>query len=565
MHSLLLFLIFILISAMLPIATGSATTSSISKPTIPRDRHITFTQVGNEVLIDWLPASGATEYRLIAARQLSGQQPSTLIDQTQVDEFYTLTQSHLTDGISLLLLQACNDVGCTTYQRFGGLFQSALDFYCSNMPSVTPDSKLTNCAAAEGIYPNAAGDQTQNIRNALARLAPQNRALYFPAGRYRVDSNIELQQGYNLIGDSNGLSILDGSHASTTVVIGNSNYYHKINDSEIRNLALENIRIHFYGRKNNIDISGNIFFNTKSSGYQVFVAHNQFEISSNIFLRGREFPGTVFASYRANRLNIHDNYLGDLSSAHVGQANEMLGNHAKLRLARAENLTNRDGSLLVDFQSSYSRGWYTSYSRSLNFHNNYTNSSAGRYLYNPQNQQLDIGRSEAFSHRQYDELIVTENYFSGWPAQLIAGLRFRNASKIYFAANHVDNMRLLTRVYPSSNYFGLGESYFINNYFKNSQIEFWQSFVDSATQTPSIPLFLVHDNCFDHTESVNGAYATWRSINNRQNFKISENNACLPHQPLPYGYFSEISNTEADQLIPSDFQHLLNLNVPLRD
>ncbi|PVZ68183.1 glycosyl hydrolase family 28-related protein [Pelagibaculum spongiae] len=532
----------------------------LNAPIIPRDAPIYFTTDQNQdVTVRWKDVSSAINYHI----SVEFHQGDHLYGNISSGLEFIIPSEKINNGISSLRLTACNVNSCSKYRFYEDSidFRLANDFYCHQMPVIVAD-RTPVCAADKGILPFPEEDQGGAIQTVLTELAAMDRPLYLPPGRYRMDNNLILQNGNSIIGDENGLSILDGSYSETTPFLGNVHYFDRYNSEVIQNLSFENVRVLFYGIKDNIDISNNIFYNTKSLHAQMSITHGRYEVNRNIYLRGNDYPGDVFHGYKLKTTNVTNNFLGDLTAENTSSVQGFLDSSANIRLREAKKLTNRDGSVLDEFQSSYRKGWFSIRGTSFNFNKNYVTSSASKRLYNPDDEQYSINKSWIFVHAKYQRLVATQNYFSGLDDNSRNEIRFWDARDTIFAGNNINFTNFALRVNSGrapSNVFG--PAYFINNRLHNSAINYWHYFVDNLDIFANIPLILVHDNCYSDAVAVHG---TWRVINSADNFKLSPNDTCSEVATnFISNHFNEITSDAAQVLIPEDLMDVLDLQIPL--
>ena len=432
------------------------------------------------------------------------------------------------------------------------------DLYCPGMPAQTPQRKKTTCILSLGVFPNVDQDQSGVIEEALTEARKKDRALYFPAGRYKISRNLLMQDGDSLMGDPDGLSILDASQSHQTVIVGNENYYDEIHEESISNIVFENAAVRFYGRKHDIVLEGNVFFNTNRREEQLYVSHNNFLIKDNAFLRSKMFPGMTLFSYKNSNIRVESNFWGDLSD--ISRAKNILSTNARKRLALLNYLQDSQGRFLEDAQSNYVKGWYSSLVRHGEMINNFSASSASDKLFNPETEVEDIDRDHNIYHIAYEYLLVTGNYFSGWPKDAYGGLKFRNAGTLYFAGNYLDEINLLTYTYASS-VKKLDSTFVLSNLFIESGVRYWQDYEDSEEMKLDINIFLVNRNHFiSETDDVS-VKGTWRT-ESKSRFQLAPHKSWPSLTPVKSSYFTEVTQESADQKIPEEHSYLLSLDFP---
>lgn len=364
-------------------------------------------------------------------------------------------------------------------------------------------------------------DNTAHLIELIKYAASHSQELYFPAGTYKITSDIDLSQlnlpaasNFRLTGDPNGLSIIDGSNNPDKMLeIFNDEYHAPMNYVDIEHLVFNNVGIAINGPykkgitlKNNVFMNGNYTREKRSDGSvqkatmepYIEVKNSKYVIENNIFLRGAKYPGRGIATYRSKNTTIKDNFFGNLEGIH--DAIQMVPNLAnKLSLIQASNLTEGDqGNFFTAINNER-------YDTNVLIQNNYFNMVKTRNILSDLASDTLISginvaadgqrRDHIIYAKGYDNLQIVGNYFKGQENGAAGGVKIRNGKNAYIGANYFDDVPLLTYIYPdlSKSETILYNTVIYNNLFhqktnfgqQGTGILFYQSFRDGDNLTYS--------------------------------------------------------------------------------
>jgi hypothetical protein len=357
-----------------------------------------------------------------------------------------------------------------------------------------------------GIYPGTGEDLTPKLNALLNDSSTSKKGIYFPEGVYLFAEDVFMKSYRSLHGSVNGTVFRGVAANGEAVMFGDDVYEHTVTDLKIENIIFDNARVHFYGRKINIQVSHNIFINTASNTAQLTCSTNAYSITGNVFMRGRGFAGVGLNTYgNAPGLLIEQNFLGSVND--IPQAAPWLDETTRQMLDTLLALRAGGSMSFDDAQGDFVAGWYsTSNLRKGIFRKNFFSGSEETYLYNPKTGAADIPRDHNIYIKQYDRVEVVQNYFAGWPGkdQPSGQLKFRNAKGLVFAANYLKGISFNARPYDdiSEQWLIMKDTFIFNNYLDDGMISYWQNFTDSQNKRIDITNYLVFRNDFIHRDSA---------------------------------------------------------------
>lgn len=353
-----------------------------------------------------------------------------------------------------------------------------------------------------GLYPDTGEDMSAKLSSLLDDSNSAQKGIYFPRGVYLFSQDVILKSYNSLQGDVGGTVFRGIAEEGKSVMFGDGTYGNTVTGINIKNIIFDNARVHFYGRKTNINVSYNVFINTvtPSDVAQLTCSTNAYVIKGNVFMRGRGFAGVGLSTYgNAAGLLIEQNFLGSVS--HIDRAKPWIDETTQWMLNTLLEL--RDSGIMNfdDAQGDFVAGWYsTSNLKKGVFRKNFFKGSEAVYLYNPSTGEEDIGRDHNVYIKQYDQVEVVQNYFGGWPGDDRASgqLKFRNAKGLVFAGNYLQGISFNARPYDNVDdaWLIMQDTYIFNNYIDNGMISYWQNFVDSEDKAINVASYLVFANEF---------------------------------------------------------------------
>lgn len=340
---------------------------------------------------------------------------------------------------------------------------------------VTKQSTVTDASGTPiRLVGDGVVDNTAHLIELIKYAASHSQELYFPAGTYKITSDIDLSQlhlpaasNFRLTGDPNGLSVIDGSNNLDKMLeIFNDEYHAPMNYVDIEHLVFNNVGIAINGPykkgitlKNNVFMNGNYTREKRSDGSvqkaamepYIEVKNSKYVIEGNIFLRGTKYPGRGIATYRSKNTTIKNNFFGNLDGTY--DAIQMIPSLAnKLTLIQASNLTEgHQGNFFTAINNER-------YDTNVLIQNNYFNmiktrnilsDFASDTLISGINVAADGQRRDHIIYAKgYDNLQIVGNYFRGQENGAAGGVKIRNGKNAYIGANYFDDVPLLTYIYP---------------------------------------------------------------------------------------------------------------------
>lgn len=412
-------------------------------------------------------------------------------------------------------------------------------------------------APEAGISPNTDKDLSHAILNLLKESHTSHKGIYFPAGTYLFSSDVLLTSYNSLLGSIEGTIFRCLDITGKSVMFGDSTYGTTVSNLSIENIIFDNIRVHFYGRKSAISISHNIFINTITgqSMAQLTCSTNAYTINGNVFMRGRHYAGVGLSTYgNAAGLLIEQNFLGSVEDINV--ATPWLDDKTQTLLTTLLSLRDKGLMSFDNAQGNFVSGWYsTSNLKKGIFRKNFISGSSEIYLYNPETGKNDISRDHGIYIKQYAQVEVIQNYFSGWPKDDRASgqLKFRNAKGLVFAGNYLNHISFNARPYDNvdEQWLIMQDTFIFNNYLSDALISYWQNFTDTEDKAINVKNYLVFSNHFiNRPDSKPLITSPDKSLSSNQ-FFCSENSFIETGKQVPIsGVITEITLDKIKALLP---------------
>lgn len=400
-------------------------------------------------------------------------------------------------------------------------------------------------------------DNSENIKELIKYAAANNSSLYFPAGIYRIDQDIEFSNlgligiaNMSILGDENGATIFTGAGVEgRTVIIGDETYSSIVKELEISHIIFENIALSFNGPyKENVVIHNNAFVNGKYTETienniltnvemtpYVEVKNSQYQVYENVFLRGNNYPGRGISTYATSNTKLYGNFFGEIDDLkHTG---EMLTTSMKEKILRIEELGLLDGTSQGNFFTGIN---VERYDTNTLVYKNYFKMNTSRNIIGPFADDVDVTGLNVASEGQrrdhiiyakgYDNLSIYSNYFEGMENSSAGGVKIRNGENIYVGNNYFKEVPLLTYIYGdlTKEETLLYDTVIHSNVFEmdvdksTTTILFYQSFFDgddlaftNGATWPNaygdVQRFVVYNNIFSGPEEMEIAIS-WRPI-----------------------------------------------------
>jgi hypothetical protein len=360
-----------------------------------------------------------------------------------------------------------------------------------------------------GFIPDSNVDYSKKLNDLMEIWsAPSNEPtiLYFSPGKYRFDNNISVKNNISIFGGTSAGLVVFYSNSEKAITLGADENTAINNHFKLKNLIFDNITLRFTGgKKKGVRIRCCAFINSKTptevepnnsrNNAQVDVQNGSFDIRNNVFMRGKEYPGLGINTYKNQNTQIKSNFLGSFKD--VEKATPYLAQETINLLKKMEQ--KKTDLNLSDDEGNYVSAWYaTDGLLDSIFINNYFCGNTKQLLYNPKTKIDEIKRDHIIYLKFYNKVKLMQNYFSGWPSDAFGQIKVRNAENLTFIANYLENTSVNARAYDNKdnkNYF-LKNTYVLNNFIKEGQINYYQNFTDSDSKSIEIKDFLVFGNRF---------------------------------------------------------------------
>ncbi|MDV2933667.1 glycosyl hydrolase family 28-related protein [Enterococcus faecalis] len=157
----------------------------------------------------------------------------------------------------------------------------------AGLPMVTEaaepvDATDATIFGAQAMVPNSTEDQTDKLQALLSQSAKEGRALFLPQGSYALSKDIAISSNYQLIGDTEGATILHNA-TGAPLQLTDTTYGTKTN-VRLQNIAFDGINVTLK-LTNQLTLENNIFYNPLKGFVVNLNADSGVKISGNIFMR----------------------------------------------------------------------------------------------------------------------------------------------------------------------------------------------------------------------------------------------------------------------------------------
>lgn len=421
---------------------------------------------------------------------------------------------------------------------------------------------ILTCATDLGINPNQGIDLSTEVSAALS----DGKSIFFPAGSYLIGSDIVLNKKNSLVGSESGVTIIRGVKQDESISIGNKTYGTLVDQLTITNIIFDNATVNFYGNKKNIEIKNNAFVNTVSAREQLSVSHHPFSIHGNVFLRDKNHPGLGISTYRNTNTKIENNVIGDISDENILLTMNYYDVETYNLINKIKQSAISKQLNIADEQGYFVAGWYaTDGLKDSVFRNNIISGNTLDCLDisgETEKAKCTIKRDHIIYIKQYNNVDVVNNYFSGWPLDATGRLKFRNASYLYFAGNHLNKTEFNARPYDNNETLNMDNTFIFNNELKDSKISYWQNFTDTDEQYINAKNFVVFDNLFI-AENQSGIFIS-SSFRSTHGEFLEANNHYTDQTPVETQVFQSVDITTAKERLPANKTELLVIKpIPL--
>ena len=413
-------------------------------------------------------------------------------------------------------------------------------------------------------------DNTDNLIALIEYAAANSMELYFPAGTYKINRDIDLStlnlqapaaSNFKLTGDANGLSIIDGSSNTAEMLkLLNTQSTSKMAYVGIEHLVFNNVSLQFKGEyKKAIEITNNVFMNGVSSDAYIELSVNgnknyiKNNVENNIFLRGTDYLGKGITVNNSKNMDIKNNFFGNLEGK--TDATKMIPNlEDKLTLVEASGLTTGEQGNFVSAISSQN-------DQDLLIQNNYIH------------LVKDLENSEHIIHiQEFTNAQIVANYFKGQENGVTGGVKISNGMNAYIGSNHFSNVPLLVSTDSNLTNPSLHNTVIYNNFFHqvtNFGEEGTGIVIDQSTTTDSITDLVIYQNEFksDERDGINISANVQNAVNNNEilafDNKYKNNNAAVNYIGAIALDESTLADIQGDLANNEGFTNYQNELIPL--
>ncbi|EEP95231.1 hypothetical protein yaldo0001_3540 [Yersinia aldovae ATCC 35236] len=174
----------------------------------------------------------------------------------------------------------------------------------------------------------------------------------------------------------------------------------------------------------------------------------------------------------------------------------------------------------------------------------------------------NMTRDHAIYIKQYNNVEIVNNYFSGWPLDAAGNLKFRNASHLYFVGNYLNKTEFNARPYDGNETLNMDNTFIFNNTLQDTMIGYWQNFTDTDDKYINANNFVVFNNLFlADDQSAKRISSTLRSTHGEF---LEANNRYADQTPVVTQEFQSVDIATAKERLPVEKIALLALKpIPL--
>lgn len=414
-----------------------------------------------------------------------------------------------------------------------------------------------------GILPDNDVDYAETLNTYMAKQTEEVEIRFLP-GRYRFESNIIARNNISLFGPADSTMVVFFSKNGDAVTLGADSTIAIDTYFKVRKIIFDNIILRFIGEnKKGVRIRCCAFINSKTptdsdpnlskNNAQVDVRNSSYDIRNNIFMRGRNFPGVGISTYKNTDTKITGNFLGSFSD--ITKATPYLQPETLTLLSVLKN--NSESLNLSEDEGNFVTAWYaTDELVNSSFTKNFISGNTLAKLYNPVTAVEDIARDHIFYIKHYNSVIISQNYFTGWPTDAHGQLKFRNADKLVLVGNYLNTTSVNARAYKSSKNLFLKNTYILNNYIVEGEINYYQDFQDTDESKIDIKDFLVYGNNFTATDKTKARIkGTARNISTEFYYTKASNIYSDDNQEVTAS--AQFQNVAAEDLkakVPEEYQ-----------
>ncbi|OYR21500.1 hypothetical protein [Brucella grignonensis] len=175
----------------------------------------------------------------------------------------------------------------------------------------------------------------------------------------------------------------------------------------------------------------------------------------------------------------------------------------------------------------------------------------------PKTENCQMGRDHAVYIKQYNNVDVTSNYFSGWPQDATGSVKFRNAKNLYFAGNYLNQVAFDARAYDNSHILEMSDTFIFNNIIEETSISYWQNFTDTENIFISVKNFIVFNNFFKSKDKNKVRISS--TPRNKFGEFLESQNQYTDFVPVTTRDFEHVNISTAKSRLPKEKKALLTL------
>lgn len=146
------------------------------------------------------------------------------------------------------------------------------------------DATSTDVFGNRALIPHAENDQSANLQYIIEESAKNDKSVFIPSGVYILNSDVKLQSGINIVGDTEAPTVLKNT-TGNDVVLEDGNYSDSHN-IKIEQLFFDGVGI-FTRLSHTISINDNIFYNPVSLFPVNLQTSKGAVMENNIFMRDK--------------------------------------------------------------------------------------------------------------------------------------------------------------------------------------------------------------------------------------------------------------------------------------
>ncbi|MEM7272233.1 MAG: hypothetical protein AAF547_04045 [Actinomycetota bacterium] len=341
-----------------------------------------------------------------------------------------------------------------------------------------------------GVRPGG-GDKADEINDAIGRAERDGVSLRFEPGDYAVGGDIRLRDGVGLYGSDRGFTRLIGSGSAREIAIGTQGSARSV---AIDGFVFDNLHVSIRGGEGrNAQITNNLFTDVRAER-QISIARGEdVLVAGNVFIRNAVNQGNSqygdsdgMNAWKSEGVVIRGNVFGGLTDG--------VARTSALSPAMVDRL-----DAYIDAYDEYDLWDGGYYSKAIDGTETVDLDIVGNTFWGVPDG--DFARDHVVYLKAYQDAVVAENYFSGWPKDSRGGLKIRNAAgPIVISNNHFDNVPILS--YVLGRHVSINEelrrTYIVGNTFDRDYANGWAPLMFwNKTSSGRVQDFVAYANTFD--------------------------------------------------------------------